>query len=1049
MVSAKTGRAFFRCLMTPLWCALFMLPVLADAGEAVKIGILAYRSKPQTLAQWQPLAVALKRAIPDKDFVIEAFEFDELALTVASRQVDFVLTNPGNYIQLSKRNGLSAPLATLALNDRNADHAIMVSGGVIFCRADYGGVKTLRDLKGKTIAAIGTESLGGYQFQAYEFQKLNGNLVDKAKLLFTGLPQDNVVNAVLNRQASVGFVRTGVLEEMAREGKLDIQQIKIINRQQLPDYPQLLSTRLYPEWPFAAMPQIDENLARHVAAALFMLEEQKSIMQAIGIHGFGVPADYTSVADLLREMRMPPYDVVPSFTLKDIWLRYQWALLMTLLIIGLFLLLTLKLLMVKRKLVVQQKLLLKQKQQLVESETFLRTLIRTLPDLIWLKNAEGVYLACNPRFEGFFGAEEQVIVGKTDYDFVDRDVADSFRAQDLLTMQKDAPVLSERWVSFLGDGHRELLEIRKIPMRNAAGEFVGVLGIGHDITKRKQAEEKLRLAASVFTHAREGILITGVDGNIIDVNDTFTAITGYSREEVLNRNPRLLKSDRQSKAFYTAMWADLTEKGEWSGELWNRRKNGQLYAEILTISAVRDAQGNTQHYVALFSDITPFKEYEQQLERIAHYDALTSLPNRILLADRLRLAMMQAQRRGLKVAVVFLDLDGFKAVNDTFGHDRGDELLMTLASRMKQALRESDTLARLGGDEFVAVLVDLPDADACLPLLSRLLTAASQPVISGELTMLVSASLGVSFYPQTEDIDADQLLRQADQAMYQAKLTGKNRYHLFDTDRDGSVRSLYESLEHIARALENREFVLHYQPKINMRTAEVVGVEALIRWQHPEKGLLSPASFLPVVENHPLSIEIGEWVIETALNQITEWQAAGLDMPVSVNVGARQLQQAGFVKRLQSTLAAHQTIRPGHLEIEMAENSALEDIGAVSQVVHACRDIGIQFTLDDFGTGYSSLTYLKHLPVCRLKIDQSFVRDMLDDADDLAILRGVIGLADTFKLGVIAEGVETRAQADSLLQLGCELAQGYGIAPPMPADDLPAWAASWRANPGW
>ncbi|MCK9606312.1 MAG: diguanylate cyclase [Methylomonas sp.] len=776
------GRVLFEFLLMQLCCVLVGAPGAANARETVKIGILAYRSKPYTLAQWQPLVGVLKQAVPDREFAIEAFDFDELALSVASRQVDFVLTNPGHYIQLSKRNGLSAPLATLALNDRNPEQAITAFGGVIFSRADNTDIETLQDIKGKTVAVVSTEALGGYQLQAYEFQKLNGSLAQQAKLLPTGLPQDKVVQAVVNGQAAVGFVRTGVLEQMEREGKLDMLRIKLINRQNLPGYPLLLSTRLYPEWPFAAMPQIDENLARHVAAALFMLEENKPVTQAIGIHGFGVPADYTVISDLLRDMRMPPYDVVPSFTVRDIWLRYQWPLLAALLVSASFLLLTLKLLIVKRKLVVQQNMLLKQQQQLLESETFLRTLIHTLPDLIWLKNADGVYLACNPRFERFFGAEEHVIVGKTDYDFVDSELADAFREQDLLTMQTDAPSLTEKWVTFLDDGHRELLETRKIPMRDAAGEFVGVLGIGHDITEHKQAEEKLLLAASVFTHAREGILITDVDGRIIDINDTFTAITGYSREDVLHRNPRILKSDRQSKGFYAQMWAHLKENGEWSGELWNRRKNGQLYAEILTISAVCDAQGNTLHYVALFSDITPFKEYEQQLQRIAHYDALTSLPNRILLADRLRLAMTQAQRRGLQVAVVFLDLDGFKKVNDSYGHDMGDELLMTLSSRMKQALRESDTLARLGGDEFVAVLVDLPDTDACLPLLSRLLNAASQPVTYGALTMRVSASLGVSFYPQAEDIEADQLLRQADQAMYQAKMKGKNQYHLFDAE---------------------------------------------------------------------------------------------------------------------------------------------------------------------------------------------------------------------------------------------------------------------------
>lgn len=777
-----SGGLLSRCLLLTLFGITVYLPCGADAAEPVKIGILAFRSKQQTLTQWQPLTTALKQAFPEREFAVEALDFDELDLAVASRQLDFVLTNPGHYIQLSKRNGLSAALATLARNDHHSGQGIPAFGGVIFSRAEDAGINAIQDIKGKTVATASTESLGGYQLQAYEFQCLGFNLSRQAKLLLTGMPQDNVVQAVLSGQAEVGLVRTGVLEDMAGEGKLDLRRIRIINRQNLPGYPQQVSTRLYPEWPFAAMPQTDENLARHVAAALFMLEENQQVTQAIGIHGFGVPADYSVISDLLRELRMPPYDMAPSFTLKDIWMRYQWQLLAALLVVGLIVLLVLNLLLARRQLVVQQQVLLRQKQRLVDSETFLRTLIGTLPDLIWLKNAEGVYLACNPRFERFFGAEEQVIVGKTDYDFVDKASADSFRAHDQLAMQKDGPYLIEKWVTFADDGHRELLETLKIPMRDAAGQFIGVLGIGHDITKRKQAEEKLQLAASVFTHAREGIVITDVNGNIIDVNATFTEITGYSREEVLNRNPSLLKSDRQGKAFYTAMWAELKQKGEWSGEIWNRRKNGQLYAEILTISAVRDALGNTQHYVALFSDITPFKEHEQQLERIAHYDALTSLPNRILLADRLRLAMMQALRREQKVAVVFLDLDGFKAVNDSYGHDMGDELLKTLASRMKQTLRESDTLARLGGDEFVAVLVDLPDTEACLPLLSRLLNAASQPVEVGEIVMLVSASLGVSFYPQAEDIDADQLLRQADQAMYQAKMKGKNQYHLFDAE---------------------------------------------------------------------------------------------------------------------------------------------------------------------------------------------------------------------------------------------------------------------------
>ncbi|HEY5292271.1 MAG TPA: EAL domain-containing protein, partial [Burkholderiales bacterium] len=594
-----------------------------------------------------------------------------------------------------------------------------------------------------------------------------------------------------------------------------------------------------------------------------------------------------------------------------------------------------------------------------------------------------------------------------------------------------------------------ILSRGRVIERDAGGRPLRMSGTNTDITERKQADEKLHLAASVFTHAREGIMIAAPDGTIIDVNDTFSLITGYSRDEVLGRNERMLSSGRQGEAFYGDLWRVLVEEGYWSGEVWNRRKNGEEYAELRTISTVRDAQGNPKQYVVLFSDITVSKEHERQLEHIAHYDALTSLPNRVLLADRLHQAMAQAHRRAQPLAVAYLDLDGFKVINDRHGHDTGDQLLMTMAANMKQVLREGDTLSRLGGDEFVAVMLDLPDVEASVPMLARLLAAAARPVHVGDLLLEVSASLGVTFYPQAEDVDADQLLRQADQAMYQAKLAGKNRYHVFDAEQDRSVRGHHESVERIRRALAEREFVLHYQPKVNMRTGKVIGAEALIRWQHPEKGLLPPAVFLPVIEDHGLAVEIGEWVIDAALAQMALWQTAGLDMPVSVNVGARQLQQAGFPQRLREILAAHPNVRPGDLELEVLETSALEDVAGVSQIIQACREVGVMFALDDFGTGYSSLIYLKRLPVTLLKIDQSFVRDMLEDPDDLAILEGVIGLAAAFRRQVIAEGMETVEHGEMLLQLGCELAQGYGIARPMPASELSGWSATWRPDPSW
>lgn len=599
------------------------------------------------------------------------------------------------------------------------------------------------------------------------------------------------------------------------------------------------------------------------------------------------------------------------------------------------------------------------------------------------------------------------------------------------------------------NGHYVPVFSRGFILRDATGKPVRVSGTNTDLTERKQAEEKLQLSASVFSHSREGIMITDANSLIIEVNEAFSRITGFSREEALGKNPRILNSGRQSSEFFELMWKELLEHGHWNGELWNRHKNGQIYAEILNISAVQDSQGITQQYVALFSDITSLKEHESQLKHIAHFDTLTGLPNRVLLADHLRQGMKQAQRREQKLAVVFLDLDAFKIINDTHGHAAGDHLLKTVANRMKMALRESDTLARIGGDEFVAVLLDLDNTDASEPMLSRLIEAAAQPVHFDGLVLEVTASLGVTFYPQAEDVDADKLLRQSDQAMYLAKQEGGNCYKIFDAEQDRNVRGYNENLERIRQALNNSEFVLHYQPKVNMRNGIVIGVEALIRWQHPEKGLLPPLVFLPLIEDHLLAIEVGEWVIGTALTQIGLWQAAGLTIPVSINLGALQLQQDNFVQRLSELIGAHPNVNAADLQLEILETSALQDVAKVSQIIKACQLQEIDFALDDFGTGYSSLTYLKQLPVTLLKIDQSFVRDMLDDPDDLAILEGLISLAAAFRREVIAEGVETIEHGTVLLQLGCELAQGYGIAPPMSAQDIPNWVATWKPAEVW
>ncbi|MFZ4623772.1 MAG: EAL domain-containing response regulator [Rhodoferax sp.] len=573
--------------------------------------------------------------------------------------------------------------------------------------------------------------------------------------------------------------------------------------------------------------------------------------------------------------------------------------------------------------------------------------------------------------------------------------------------------------------------------------------LAYEVTIRKLAEGRLQLAAGVFASAREGIIITNLAGEIIDVNEAFTRITGYGHDEVVGQNPSFLSSGHQTTEFYQNMWGQLTSQGHWSGEIWNHRKNGDVYAEMFTITTIFDTQGEPQNYVALFSDITELKAQQRELDHIAHFDVLTGLPNRVLLADRLRQGMAQAVRRDQQLAVIFLDFDGFKRINDEHGIEAGDLFLMTVAKRVKQSIREGDTLARIGGDEFVAVLHDIDDRTSCLPLLSRLLEAAALPVQLLNVVLRVSASLGVTFYPQILDMDAEQLLRQSEQAMYQAKLAGKNRFHMFDTAQDSGMHHHHEQTKRIRKGLFSGEFSLHYQPKVNMRTGQVIGAEALIRWQHPDQGLQMPGSFLPAVENHPLAIDIGEWVIESALTQMDTWHAQGFDLPVSVNIGTRQLRHLDFVERLRDILARHPNIKASSLGLEIKETSAIDDIASVSHIVEQCTDLGVVFAIDDFGTGFSSLTHLKRLPVAIVKLDQSFVRDMLVDLEDLSVLEGVIGLARAFHREVIAEGVETIEHGIMLLRLGCEQAQGFGIARPMPAQDLPRWAAQWQPDPAW
>ncbi|MGB0713101.1 MAG: PAS domain S-box protein [Gammaproteobacteria bacterium] len=1437
-----------------------LLPGMGFADD-ITLGIYAYRPKAVMLTRYEPLARYLDTGLgPDVDVHLEILELSELEAAIQNNRIDLVFTNPRHYILLRNSHTLSGAIATL--NKLGFDGGATSSlGGVILTQAGRSDIASLDDIRGLKVATANSRHMGGYQCQAYELMQAGVSLAEENEIIETGR-HDDTVRAVLAGDADVGLVRTEILEDMAREGALDLDRIRVINPQSLRDYPFVSSTRLYPEWPMVALPHLAPDIARRVSALLLSLEPDHEAARAAGIAGFVPPADYLAVETIARALRLAPYDHVPEVPLIEIWHQNKATLTLSALSI---ILITLLLILLSRRNLRLRELLVEHKKrerasqlisdvsalmlnagadradqaldsvlelaglfmgadraylfssdrthcdnthewrardveslmernqhlplesapwwwdgldqigsvivddiralpaeaarerallsergiravagialrmdgrvsgfigfdsvhgprdwsdrdvglltllaQLVagaqrrwdaeraraEGESYFRTLFESSADGIAIADTESMTVVqANPRMHEMLGYPDEALIGQpvsalhpesaweevqryfaaqlrgeftlapampiryhhggTGYADIStgpfeikgrmhmighfRDVTERLQAdermrmlefaldhtaeatyladadgrleytnrgaarmlgyardemQDLhvadvdadfpaehwpghfevlrrvgsitferehrrkdgstipvevnanyvnyqgrdydlgfardITQRKEAeqairaseerlalagkaafdliyewdPAAStirwfgdidgllgyppgaistalEHWLDILHPDDRPGLESalvrhrtgddpmdytyrirthegdwrvwndRALPVLDEEGQPSKWVGVCSDITDKHRSQERLRLAASVFTHAREGIFVTDMDSNFLAVNSAFETLTGYTGQEVLGRNARLLQSGLHDKGFFRDMYAALEEDGVWQGEVWNRRKDGERFAAFMTLSSVNDEDGELTHYVGLFSDITEQKSHEAQLEHIAHHDALTDLPNRALLADRLYQAMAQARRRHHHVAVIYLDLDGFKQINDTLGHEAGDLVLITLGKRMRDALRETDTVGRLGGDEFVAILADLDTVDGTVPVLERLLKAMNTPIPINGSEQRVSASLGVTFYPQAEDVDGDQLLRQADQAMYQAKTEGKNRYRIFGDEADSAVRGRHTLLTDLQNALKQAQLTVFYQPRVNMATGAVDGAEALVRWKHPTRGLLLPDQFLPSLSNQTLAADLDWQVMETVFRQVELWRHAAVEIPISINVGSALLQREDFPDQLRARLEAHPGVSPGLIELEIQETRALEDLTQASMIITRCNELGVKFSLDDFGTGSSSLAYLKTLPTAYLKIDTGFVRDMLTDSDDLAILDGVIALASAFSRKAIAEGVEHLEQGRMLLRLGCELAQGYAIAPPMPAEEFITWLPQWRTPGRW
>ena len=685
-------------------------------------------------------------------------------------------------------------------------------------------------------------------------------------------------------------------------------------------------------------------------------------------------------------------------------------------------------------------------ERLVQANLRMAALIEGFPDPIFLKDADGRWLLTNEPAKQLYQLHGISWEGKTGHELCAMQPV--FTVPHQACMQTDVQtwlngVPSAFAESGVGpDGVLHHFEVRKVPIFGEGGERESILVIARDVTDVKQTEESLRIAATAF-ESQQGMVITDAQRRILRVNQAFTQITGYSAEEAIGQGPHILASGRHDAEFYDRMAQALEAEGIWIGEIWNRRKNGEVYPEWLSISAVRNPQGSTTHYVGIFSDISEQVRAKAQIDHLSFYDPLTHLPNRRLLLDRLDQALHTSTRHARKNALLFVDLDNFKMINDTLGHQQGDRLLVQVAQRLRSCTRDGDTVARLGSDEFVVMLENLAEDE---------MEAATQAESVGnhiiesfgvdfELERArhhATPSIGITLFGGEHIEGGEEPLKRAELAMFKAKAAGRNTLRFFEAQMQAEVSARAALEADLRTALAQQQLLLHYQPQV-VGAGRITGVEVLVRWQHPQRGMVPPVQFIPLAEECGLILPLGQWVLETACAQLTAWahDPALAHLTVAVNVSADQFKQTDFVATVQATLE-RTGANPRRLKLELTESMLVDDVEAIIAKMDALKARGVAFSLDDFGTGYSSLAYLKRLPLHQLKIDQGFVRNIVTDPNDAAISRMVVGLAESMGLAVIAEGVELQAQADMLAHLGCHAYQGYLFGRPVPLAELEA-----------
>jgi diguanylate cyclase (GGDEF)-like protein/PAS domain S-box-containing protein len=775
-----------------------------------------------------------------------------------------------------------------------------------------------------------------------------------------------------------------------------------------------------------------------------LLREAEAIRELIGPDlteiGHMNPERWAHTANIFVKLKMlKDYDNLQDFFYSDYrdrlaaqkkqWKKFAASILTTVVLLSLFA--GLVLFFFNRRLSdeIRQRTL-----SLVESEQHFRTLFEMAGvGVTKISIEDGGYERMNKKYCDIVGFTQEELFTRTFFDITHpEDLDDQIdQLKDLEAGKIKEFTMEKRYVK--KNGQIIWADLTASPLWHEGEKPEYCLGIVRDVTLLKRAEEKLVFAAKVFENSIEGIIVTDARGSIMQVNPAFSKITGYSPEEAIGNNPRILKSKNHTPEFYAEMWTRLLGDGQWSGEIWNRRKNGGAYPEWLTISAVKNNFGKITNYVSIFHDITDLKQQQEALRYQAEHDALTGLPNRVLINDRLEMALTRTKRKPTKLALLYLDLDNFKHINDAFGYAAGDRLLIEAAERISRILRSSDTLARLGGDEFLIFINEMENIDEISLVAVRIINCLKNPFYHEESEYLITVSIGVAIAPE-DGTDAVTLIKYAESAMYEAKSLGRNNYQFFTPELGVQAHQLITMGMKMRKGLDRGDFELYYQPIIHMSSGKIAGAEALIRWRDDGK-LISPRDFIPLAEDSGLILPLGEWVLKTAVRQARIWQEAGYNLGISVNISPHQFAGRNLLGLLLEVLREERSA-PGRLYFEITESMIMRDVAKAQKIMGDIRRQGIKFYLDDFGTGYSSLSYLKRLPIDGLKIDHSFIKDIVDDPESRAIVAVIVSLAQILDLTVVAEGVETKAQWRLLNAMGDMLLQGYLASPPLPAREF-------------